>query len=54
MEKLTVVGSGGMGRGIAYAAALGGFQVYVNDVSQENLDKAKLYIEIMLPLGDGM
>ncbi|WP_026576909.1 3-hydroxyacyl-CoA dehydrogenase [Bacillus sp. UNC438CL73TsuS30] len=45
MEKLTVVGSGVMGRGIAYVAALGGFQVTLNDVSQENLDKAKLYLE---------
>lgn len=45
MEKLTVVGSGVMGRGIAYVAALGGFRVYLHDVNQENLDKAKLYIE---------
>lgn len=45
MEKLTVVGSGVMGRGIAYVAALGGFRVYLHDVHQENLDKAKLYIE---------
>ncbi|MBI0575748.1 3-hydroxyacyl-CoA dehydrogenase [Neobacillus cucumis] len=45
MEKLTVVGSGIMGRGIAYVAALGGFQVTLNDVSKENLDKAKLYLE---------
>lgn len=45
MEKLTVVGSGLMGRGIAYVAALGGFRVVLQDVSQENLDKAKLYIE---------
>ncbi|MCM2534300.1 3-hydroxyacyl-CoA dehydrogenase NAD-binding domain-containing protein [Neobacillus pocheonensis] len=34
-----------MGRGIAYTSALGGFRVSINDVSQENLDKAKLYIE---------
>lgn len=45
MEKLTVVGSGLMGRGIAYVAALGGFRVVLQDISQENLDKAKLYIE---------
>ncbi|WP_175384507.1 3-hydroxyacyl-CoA dehydrogenase [Bacillus sp. FJAT-27225] len=45
MDTLTVVGSGVMGRGIAYVAALGGFQVFVNDVSQANLDKAKSYIE---------
>lgn len=45
MEKLAVVGSGVMGRGIAYVAALGGFRVFLQDVSQENLDQAKLYIE---------
>jgi 3-hydroxybutyryl-CoA dehydrogenase len=45
MEKLTVIGSGVMGRGIAYVAALGGFHVFLHDVSHENLDKAKLYIE---------
>ncbi|MDQ6599085.1 3-hydroxyacyl-CoA dehydrogenase [Bacillus salipaludis] len=45
MEKLTVVGSGTMGRGIAYVAAIGGFQVSLNDVNQENLDRAKLYLE---------
>ncbi|MCS0787594.1 3-hydroxyacyl-CoA dehydrogenase [Cytobacillus firmus] len=45
METLTVVGSGVMGRGIAYAAALGGFHVFLQDVSEENLDKAKNYIE---------
>jgi len=45
MGKLTVVGSGVMGRGIAYAAAIGDFQVVLNDISQENLDKAKFQIE---------
>ncbi|MFJ8260411.1 3-hydroxyacyl-CoA dehydrogenase [Rummeliibacillus sp. NPDC094406] len=45
MEKLTVVGSGVMGRGIAYAAAIGDFQVVLNDINQENLDKAKFQIE---------
>lgn len=45
MEKLLVVGAGTMGRGIAYVGALGGFQVTLNDVSNENLEKAKAYIE---------
>jgi 3-hydroxybutyryl-CoA dehydrogenase len=45
LEKLAVIGSGVMGRGIAYVAALGGFHVFLHDVSHENLDKAKLYIE---------
>ncbi|MGX9134387.1 3-hydroxyacyl-CoA dehydrogenase [Rummeliibacillus sp. JY-2-4R] len=45
MKKLTVVGSGVMGRGIAYTAAISGFRVVLNDINQENLDKAKDYIE---------
>ncbi|WP_129688040.1 3-hydroxyacyl-CoA dehydrogenase family protein [Gottfriedia acidiceleris] len=45
MEKMAVIGSGVMGRGISFASALGGFRVSLNDVSQENLNKAKLYIE---------
>lgn len=45
MEKLLIVGAGTMGRGIAYVGALGGFQVTLNDVNNENLEKAKAYIE---------
>ncbi|KAF0818286.1 3-hydroxybutyryl-CoA dehydrogenase [Bacillus sp. ZZV12-4809] len=45
METLTVVGSGVMGRGIAYTAALGGFHVFLHDVNEVNLEKAKNYIE---------
>jgi 3-hydroxybutyryl-CoA dehydrogenase len=45
MERLTVIGSGVMGRGIAYVGALGGFQVYLQDINQENLEKAKEQIE---------
>lgn len=45
MKNLTVVGSGVMGRGIAYTAAITGFNVVLNDIKQENLIKAQLYIE---------
>lgn len=45
MENVTVVGSGIMGRGIAYTAAISGFNVVLNDVNEENLKKAQLYIE---------
>lgn len=45
MENLTVVGSGVMGRGIAYTAAISGYNVILNDVKQENLDNAQIYIE---------
>lgn len=45
MKQFAVIGSGTMGRGIAYVAALGDFQVHVHDVSEEALAKAKDYIE---------
>ncbi|MFB4166017.1 3-hydroxyacyl-CoA dehydrogenase [Alteribacillus sp. JSM 102045] len=45
MKKIAVVGSGVMGRGIAYVSALSGFNVHVNDIHSEALDKAKDYIQ---------
>jgi len=40
IETVAVIGSGLMGRGIAYAAALGGFQTLLQDVSAEALEGA--------------
>src|SRR5699024_3890014 len=40
MNKMTVVGSGVMGKGIAYAFATGGFEVQLNDLNQEILNNA--------------
>ncbi len=40
VKKITVVGAGIMGHGIAQTFALGGYQVILNDVSDELLDKA--------------
>lgn len=45
MKNLSVIGAGIMGRGIAYVAALGGFQVQLVDLNSETLEKAKSYIE---------
>lgn len=45
MKNISVIGAGTMGRGIAYTSALGGFNVVLNDVKEENLQKAKQYIE---------
>jgi 3-hydroxybutyryl-CoA dehydrogenase len=45
MKHFAVIGSGTMGRGIAYVASLGDFVVHVHDVNAEALDKAKSYIE---------
>ncbi|MHB9005214.1 MAG: 3-hydroxyacyl-CoA dehydrogenase NAD-binding domain-containing protein, partial [Coriobacteriia bacterium] len=44
IKKITVIGSGIMGRGIVYAALLGGFSVTLNDISQELLEQARAYI----------
>ena len=43
VKKIAVIGSGTMGRGIAYTAALSGFEVTLQDISAEALDKAKDY-----------
>ena len=40
IQTIAVVGSGLMGRGIAYAAALGAFRAILHDMSAEALDRA--------------
>lgn len=44
VKKITVIGSGTMGRGIAHAAAVGGFEVCLFDVNADQLDNAKTTI----------
>ncbi|OCA91518.1 3-hydroxybutyryl-CoA dehydrogenase [Bacillus sp. FJAT-27225] len=44
MEKIVVIGSGVMGRGIAYVSAAGGFIVTLADISQEQLQIAEAEI----------
>jgi 3-hydroxybutyryl-CoA dehydrogenase len=51
IEKILVVGSGTMGRGIAYVAAVGGYDVTVNDVGNDSLNIAKREIESFLQAG---
>lgn len=48
MERITVIGSGTMGTGIAYTAAISGFIVTVNDISETQLKKAQEYIYELL------
>mgnify|MGYP001194406179 CR=1 FL=1 len=48
MEQITVVGAGVMGKGIAYACAISGYKVYVNDINDEILAKAKQDINQLL------
>lgn len=45
IEQITVIGSGVMGRGIAYAALLGGFKVVLQDINEQQLESAKKDIE---------
>jgi 3-hydroxybutyryl-CoA dehydrogenase len=44
VKTIAVVGAGTMGRGIAYAAALGGFQTIIEDVNDSVLAKAMDWI----------
>lgn len=48
MEQITVVGAGVMGKGIAYASAISGFKVFLNDISEGALTNAKNEIEKLL------
>ena len=45
VEKIAVVGAGVMGRGIAHAGALGGFEVRLHDLEEGVLEKATSAIE---------
>lgn len=44
VNTIAVIGAGTMGRGIAYASALGGFQTILEDVSDSILSKALAWI----------
>ncbi|UOQ93158.1 3-hydroxyacyl-CoA dehydrogenase NAD-binding domain-containing protein [Halobacillus shinanisalinarum] len=41
MRQVAIVGSGVMGKGIAYACAISGYKVILNDLNEEILNKAK-------------
>ncbi len=45
VEKIAIVGAGVMGRGIAHAGALGGFDVRLHDVDRGTLENATSSIE---------
>ncbi|MBU8791293.1 MULTISPECIES: 3-hydroxyacyl-CoA dehydrogenase [Oceanobacillus] len=48
MNQVTVVGSGVMGKGIAYSCAIAGYTVFLNDISEEILQRAKKDITHLL------
>jgi 3-hydroxybutyryl-CoA dehydrogenase len=45
VNTIAVIGGGTMGRGIAYAAALGGYRTILEDVSREMLDQGVAWIK---------
>jgi len=51
VETIAVIGSGLMGRGIAHAAAAGGYRTILYDVSAEALDRARRQIRADLDEG---
>jgi 3-hydroxybutyryl-CoA dehydrogenase len=53
VKTIGVIGAGAMGRGIAYAAALGGYRTILEDVSPEMLEQGLAYIREALDEGVG-
>jgi 3-hydroxybutyryl-CoA dehydrogenase len=51
IKTISVIGAGTMGRGIAYAAAIGGYRTILEDVSQSVLDAGLAYIRTALDEG---
>lgn len=51
MEKVVVIGSGVMGRGIAYVSALGGYHTTLIDVKEQQLAGARNEIETIISKG---
>ena len=51
IKTIGVVGAGTMGRGIAYAAAFGGYRTVLEDVSPEMLEQGSAYISHALEEG---
>jgi 3-hydroxybutyryl-CoA dehydrogenase len=51
INRIVVVGSGVMGRGIAYVGALGGYSVTIVDINETALQNAKNEIEVIFEKG---
>lgn len=51
IKTIAVIGAGTMGRGIAYAASLGGYRTVLEDVSPEMLEQGSAYISQALENG---
>jgi 3-hydroxybutyryl-CoA dehydrogenase len=51
IESIVVIGAGPLGRGIAYAAALGGFRTLMEDVSVSTLEQGMDFVRASLDDG---
>ncbi|HXQ97027.1 MAG TPA: 3-hydroxyacyl-CoA dehydrogenase NAD-binding domain-containing protein [Candidatus Limnocylindrales bacterium] len=51
VKTIAVIGAGTMGRGIAYAAAFGGYRTILEDITQSMLDQGLAYIRTSLNEG---
>lgn len=51
IRQITILGTGTMGRGIAYLSAVAGYDTFLYDVDQEALDAAKAGIDSILRKG---
>ncbi|RLQ97416.1 3-hydroxyacyl-CoA dehydrogenase [Falsibacillus albus] len=51
MKQISIIGSGVMGRGIAYAASIGGFHVHLFDVQNDSLANAEKEIGAIFQKG---
>jgi 3-hydroxybutyryl-CoA dehydrogenase len=51
IKTISVIGAGTMGRGIAYAAAFGGYRTILEDMAQSVLDAGLAYIKTALDEG---
>jgi 3-hydroxybutyryl-CoA dehydrogenase len=51
IESIVVIGAGTVGRGLAYAAALGGFPTMLEDVSASTVERGMAYIRERLDEG---
>ena len=54
IQTVAVLGAGIMGRGIAYAAALGGYQTWLQDTDREQLEKGANDVSATLEKGVAM
>ncbi|WP_174731305.1 3-hydroxyacyl-CoA dehydrogenase NAD-binding domain-containing protein [Mesobacillus harenae] len=45
MKRISVIGSGTMGRGIAFSCAAAGFETTVQDINQASLDTCRSYLD---------